>query len=79
MSRPLLSPAQTRVVTRLAHGDTYQQAAARLCISPGTVKNHRDDAAQRLGARNTTHLVALALAHRLVTLAPTLTPRERTS
>jgi DNA-binding CsgD family transcriptional regulator len=63
---PHLSPTERRVVARIAQGDTYQQIADRLGISPETVATHRRNAGLRLHARNTVHLIALAIGYRLI-------------
>ena len=61
-----LSPTERRVVARLAQGDTYQQIGDRLGISPETAATHRRNAVLRLHARSVPHLVALAIAYRLI-------------
>lgn len=76
MSRPHLSPQQTRVVARLAQGDTYPQAGQHLYLATSTIRQHRNKAAKRLGARNTPHLVALAIAYRLIPAGTALTPQD---
>jgi len=47
-----LTPREREVLAYLAHGLTNDQAAARMEISPQTVKNHASTAFRRLGVRN---------------------------
>lgn len=58
----LLSPRQGQVLALAAQGFTHQQIGLRLALSPCTVRAHLARARERLGALNTTHAVALALA-----------------
>lgn len=44
-----------------AAGLTGRETAARLYLSPQTVKFHRSNILRKLGARTTTHAVALAI------------------
>lgn len=66
MSPPYLTPAEEHILVLLACGCSKQEIAAHLGRSIHTVKSHLRRAAQRLDARSTTHLVALALAHFLL-------------
>lgn len=53
-----------------ARGETSAETARRLGLATRTVDRYRALAAARLGARNTTHAVALAVEARLITAAP---------
>lgn len=64
----VLSPRQRAVIAGLAAGLDQQEIAAKLGISPWTVGNYVESARQVLHARTTAHLVALAVAHGLVTV-----------
>lgn len=56
-----LSVNEQRQLELAAQGLT-QRAAAELCgLSPYTVSDHRQAACDKLGARNITHAVALAI------------------
>jgi len=61
-----LTPAQKRVVAEFARGGNREDVAARLRLSIHTVKAHLRKASKRMGATSTAHLVALAIAHRLI-------------
>lgn len=56
-----LSPRQTACLRLAARGYAEREIAAELSLAPGTVRNHLQRARRRLGARNTTEAVALAL------------------
>jgi DNA-binding CsgD family transcriptional regulator len=73
---PFLSPAETRVVAEIARGGDYAAIAARLHLSIHTIKTTRRRAIRHMGATSTAHLVALAIAHRLIPQAPTYPPRR---
>ncbi|MFI0474650.1 response regulator transcription factor [Halomonas sp. HMF6819] len=63
-----LTPRQSEIVTLLAHGNTADQCATILHRSASTVHRHILLAKDRLDAKNTTHLVALAIAQKLIHL-----------
>jgi DNA-binding CsgD family transcriptional regulator len=64
----LLSPRQRQCLTLAAQGLTWRQVAQKLKIATGTVRNYLLIARARLGARNTTHAVALAIAREEIKL-----------
>ena len=51
----------TTMLAGAANGETAAQTGARLFLSPETVKSYRKRVIAKLGARNGTHAVALAL------------------
>lgn len=55
-----LSPRELEIVKLTAAGLTNQEIAKVLYLSDSTVKAHLEEARRKLGARNRTHLVALA-------------------
>lgn len=57
-----LTPGQTRVLKRIALGDTGPQAAALLGISPETVKRQLSITRSKLGAKTTAEAVAIAVS-----------------
>jgi DNA-binding NarL/FixJ family response regulator len=59
-----LSGREQEVIELLAAGLNGEQIAARLVLSPETVKTHVRNAMQRLGARTRAHAVALAIRAR---------------
>ena len=60
--RPIraLSPREREIVTLLAAGETGEQIARQLFLSPDTVATHIRNAMTRLGAKTRPHLVMLA-------------------
>ncbi|MBZ5489170.1 helix-turn-helix transcriptional regulator [Halomonas aquamarina] len=63
-----LTPKQCEIVELLAQGHTADQCAETLHRSVATVQRHILLAKDRLHARNTTHLVALAIVQKLIHL-----------
>lgn len=56
-----LTPAQARALALAAEGLTTDEIASVLTLSAHTIKTELKDARDRLGARNTTHGVVLAI------------------
>lgn len=56
-----ITPACVAVLAGAARGETMAQTAGRLHVSRHTVEAERRVAIARLGARNTTHAVAIAI------------------
>ncbi|PXX95963.1 response regulator transcription factor [Halomonas sp. LBP4] len=71
-----LTKRQRQIVSLLAEGHTAEQCAAALHRSIGTIRRHIVLACERVYARNTTHLVALAITHGWVVLEPREDPLE---
>jgi LuxR family transcriptional activator of conjugal transfer of Ti plasmids len=61
MNRPL-SPSQALALSLASQGHTAKESAQLLNLSPHTMKDHILNACHRIGAKNVTHAVALALA-----------------
>jgi LuxR family transcriptional regulator of spore coat protein len=57
----VLSPRQRECLALARHGQTSQQIAAALNLSPRTVDQYFGDAFRRLGARNRAQAVAEAV------------------
>jgi two-component system response regulator DesR len=55
-----LTDRETQVLTASAGHDAIADVAARLHLSPGTVRNHLSGAIQKLGARNRAEAVQIA-------------------
>jgi two-component system response regulator DesR len=55
-----LTERETEVLAAAASHDTVAEIAARLHLSPGTVRNHLSAAIQKLGARNRAEAVQIA-------------------
>jgi DNA-binding NarL/FixJ family response regulator len=65
-SRGKLTQRQREILQLLANGESTTVAARELGLSEETVKTHTKNALARLGARNRTHAVAIALREALV-------------
>jgi two-component system, NarL family, response regulator len=65
-SRGKLTRRQRELLQLLANGESTTVAARRLGLSEETVKTHTKNALARLGARNRTHAVAIALRESLI-------------
>lgn len=64
--RPMLSPRQSEVLGYLQQGLTNPEIAAKLGVTERTVKAHCQEVFDRLGARNRTAAVAVAMRLRLL-------------
>lgn len=64
-----ISPRELQVMQSAARGEAARETAQALSIAIDTVKDHRNSARARLGARNVTHAVALLVAAGLVEVA----------
>lgn len=62
VTTPMLSPRELSAMTYLAKGMNRAQAAAEMTISEHTLRVYIESARHKLGALNTTHAVARALA-----------------
>jgi DNA-binding CsgD family transcriptional regulator len=60
--KSVLSPREHQVVELLACGNTGEEVAERLGISPATVRVHVRNATGKLGASTRTQAVAIAVA-----------------
>ncbi len=65
-SRGKLTRRQREILQLLADGESTTVAARKLDLSEETVKTHMKNALARLGAKNRTHAVAIALRESLV-------------
>ena len=63
-----LTPREREILAGAADGETAAQTGARLFLSSETVKSYRKRVIAKLGARNGTHAVALALRTGLLPL-----------
>lgn len=61
-----LTNQQTSVLVGLAHGESPEDTARRLCVSSSTVRTHRRAAYKRLGARTAGQAIALAMTYGLL-------------
>lgn len=65
-----LTERETEILAAAAEGETAAQTGARLYLSSETVKGYRKRIIAKLGARNGTHAVVLALRRGLLPLSP---------
>ena len=65
-SRGKLTRRQREILQLLANGESTTVAARELGLSEETVKTHTKNALARLGARNRTHAVAIAMREALI-------------
>jgi len=65
-SRGKITKRQREILQLLANGESTTVAARQLDLSEETVKTHTKNALARLGARNRTHAVAIALRESLI-------------
>jgi two-component system, NarL family, response regulator len=65
-SRGKLTRRQRQILQMLANGESTTVAARELDLSEETIKTHTKNALARLGARNRTHAVAIALRESLI-------------
>lgn len=65
-SRGKLTGRQRQILQLLANGGSITAAARQLGLSEETVKTHTKNAVGRLGARNRSHAVAIALRESLI-------------
>ena len=65
-SRGKLTHRQREILQMLANGESTMAAARELDLSEETVKTHTKNALARLGARNRTHAVAIAVRECLI-------------
>lgn len=65
-SRGKLTRRQRQILQLLANGGSTTAAARELGLSEETIKTHTKNALGRLGARNRTHAVAIALRDSLI-------------
>jgi DNA-binding NarL/FixJ family response regulator len=65
-SRGKLTRRQRQILQLLANGESTMVAARELDLSEETVKTHTKNALARLGARNRTHAVAIAMRECLI-------------
>ncbi len=65
-SRGKLTKRQREILQLLANGESTTVAARELDLSEETIKTHTKNALGRLGARNRTHAVAIAMRESLI-------------
>ncbi len=61
-SDALLTPRELQILKHVAAGWSAKEVARRIDIAPRTVERHIENIREKLGARNTTHMVSRAFA-----------------
>ncbi|MDR0505884.1 MAG: response regulator transcription factor [Dysgonamonadaceae bacterium] len=61
-----LSPSEQRLLRLIVDGYTNPEIADKLCLSPKTIKGYRQNLLFKLGAKNTSILVGMAINQKLV-------------
>lgn len=62
----ILTPYQVRLLDKLASGNTYLTVAEDTGLGKETVKTQAKIIREKLGARNTTHAVAIAMREGII-------------
>lgn len=62
----VLTERQVEIIGCVARGLDWREIGEELGISPLTVKKHILDTMRKMGARNKTHMVAMALAQNII-------------
>lgn len=63
-----ISKRENEVLLLICKGYSNNEIACELSLSPKTVDNHRTKLLNKLGAKNSAHLVMFAMKHKLVSL-----------
>jgi DNA-binding NarL/FixJ family response regulator len=66
----VLTDRQVEIIGYVAQGLTFREIGDELGISGRTVQKHVDLLLKKMEARNKTHMVAMALAQRIITPPP---------
>lgn len=61
-----ISKRETQVLQLICQGNTNNEIADNLCISPKTVDNHRTNLLSKTGTKNSAHLVMFSIKHHLI-------------
>ncbi|NOQ23850.1 MAG: response regulator [Bacteroidales bacterium] len=61
-----ISKRETQVLQLICQGNTNNEIADNLCISPKTVDNHRTNLLSKTSTKNSAHLVMFAIKHHLI-------------
>jgi len=70
-----ITPRETEILEYLAEGYSGKEIAQKLGIAPTTVDRHVEHARLKFGARNRTHLVAVAIQHGVLVPEPAASPQ----
>lgn len=61
-----ISKRETEVLQLICQGNTNNEIADNLCISPKTVDNHRTSLLSKTATKNSAHLVMFSIKHHLI-------------
>lgn len=67
-SRQIPSPQELDILRAIAKGESTNDIARRMCISPNTIEYHRKRLFRKLGATNMADMVARAIEHGLLVI-----------
>ena len=67
-SRQMPSPHELEILRAIAKGESTNDIARRMCISPNTIEYHRKRLFRKLGATNMADMVARAIEHGLLVI-----------
>jgi len=68
VSIPRLTEREIQIAAMSGCGLSEKEIAARISISPNTVRVHVENIKRRLGAKNKTHAVAILIAANIICL-----------
>lgn len=66
--KPLLSDRELEVLKLICNGDTTDEIAQKLFISPKTVKSHRSHLLEKTECKNTPEMIVFAVKNRYISL-----------
>lgn len=69
LNKNAISRREKQVLILVAYGMTLPEVGSYLCLAHGTVQEHLKRIRRKLGARNTTHAVAIAVYQKMISLA----------
>ncbi|MFT4738883.1 MAG: DNA-binding CsgD family transcriptional regulator [Cyclobacteriaceae bacterium] len=63
------TPREYEVMQAISLGSSSKEISGELCISVHTVETHRKNSLKKMNAKNTPHLVRLAITARLIDIS----------
>lgn len=71
-----LTESEVKTLELVAQGMTYREIGERLSVQPASVRNRLTNAIAKLGARNSTQAVVLAIVHGYLRVSRPRSPRR---